>query len=1008
MVGIGTTTVTPGFKEWKDDLPKEPTGDVKKRYVVSCISPSDWTDIHTLLLKDGTLDDNIPSDIVECSDNKLHSGTRGTYKLTESEASDLRKHPKVRCVDIDAAYYAGTYAIDPALMMDSAVQTERYATTVKNLRGSQNISSFLPTTPTSADKNRAGYQLLRCKQKDNAWGNNVTQIINDKLASYGDGSDVDCIVADQAMWFGHIEFQNNLGGPVEYNAQNVLVKKGISSTSGTCDVLDLVLDAPYYIDPDYFNANPGARLTTRWDGTTVPLESVAIGWWMDASKRSAEFASAGTTGTISSYSRARCNGDNTANHSAGSTQYHGTPCASQVYGRQYGFAYNANKWFINSYGWYGTGMEIYFDIVKIFHQTKPVNASYGTKDPTITSNSMGYRKDLPISANYYYRVGLSGHIEVSYSADVTTSDYTYTSYLGASNEPRWSEQTAANSYSESISYATASTTGPGGASLNNIFDNDASTFVNMGSGHADISYLWLTHAMLTDVVKITIGYDGHGWVGYNGVGQDSANCIRVDNGQAYGANGVTGSPTEIILYDGTSTNTPIYSGQLTNLNFIEYPNVNGTGGSNRGAGSRCHVYYIKVQRSTDNVLTEITYSSTLSYELSGTDKAGSISGFNPTITMNSYDTITFNVNSPGHPFWIKNQAGTGIGNAASNVTNNGTDNGTVTFKPVVGATYYYQCELHSSMVGSINVGNSVAAGVSYDSTSTPAFMDNFSQGAIRFEYADNALTIAGDEMIDAGVIFVCSSGNTNQKLVKYDHPDYNNYYSTVSPDSGYDVNWSTYAGYQAYNSINRQGFPGQIGKQVDAISGITTYRTIPVGAMDPALQSTSGTGQERKVFYSNMGNLVPYYAPAADTLAATDANNSPRYNRYDAYYTLNSTQSLESEDCSFGGTSSACPVSCGVIATKLQYNRGWTVEDVLNWVTVGVGTQSESAFYNGPEASSANSSDWADNKSIQGGNPIVIWDAPTGNEDIDGDDKIAVRLKNASGLKMTGINFINT
>ena len=819
MVGIGTTTVTPGFKEWKDDLPKEPTGDVKKRYVVSCISPSDWTDIHTLLLKDGTLDDNIPSDIVECSDNKLHSGTRGTYKLTESEASDLRKHPKVRCVDIDAAYYAGTYAIDPALMMDSAVQTERYATTVKNLRGSQNISSFLPTTPTSVDKNRAGYQLLRCKQKDNAWGNNVTQIINDKLASYGDGSDVDCIVADQAMWFGHIEFQNNLGGPVEYNAQNVLVKKGISSTSGTCDVLDLVLDAPYYIDPDYFNANPGARLTTRWDGTTVPLESVAIGWWMDASKRSAEFASAGTTGTISSYSRARCNGDNTANHSAGSTQYHGTPCASQVYGRQYGFAYNANKWFINSYGWYGTGMEIYFDIVKIFHQTKPVNASYGTKDPTITSNSMGYRKDLPISANYYYQVGLSGHIEVSYSADVTHS--------GAS-----------------------------------------------------------------------------------------------------------------------------------------------------------------------------------AYTISGNDKAGSISGNNPTI--NSYDTITFNVNSPGHPFWIKTQAGTGIGNAASNVTNNGTDNGTVSFKPVVGATYYYQCELHSSMVGSINVGNSVAAGVSYDSTSTPAFMDNFSQGAIRFEYADNALTIAGDEMIDAGVIFVCSSGNTNQKLVKYDHPDYNNYYSTVSPDSGYDVNWSTYAGYQAYNSINRQGFPGQIGKQVDAISGITTYRTIPVGAMDPALQSTAGTGQERKVFYSNMGNLVPYYAPAADTLAATDANNSPRYNRYDAYYTLNSTQSLESEDCSFGGTSSACPVSCGVIATKLQYNRGWTVEDILNWVTVGVGTQSESAFYNGPEASSANSSDWTDNKSIQGGNPIVIWDAPTGNEDIDGDDKVAVRLKNANGLKMSGINFINT
>ena len=93
------------------------------------------------------------------------------------------------------------------------------------------------------------------------------------------------------------------------------------------------------------------------------------------------------------------------------------------------------------------------------------------------------------------------------------------------------------------------------------------------------------------------------------MGQDSAQCNRVDNGQPYGANGVTGSPTEIILYDGTSNNTPIYSGLLTNLNFIEYTDVNGTGGSNRGPGSKCHVYYIKVQRLTDNVLTELTYTA---------------------------------------------------------------------------------------------------------------------------------------------------------------------------------------------------------------------------------------------------------------------------------------------------------------------------------------------------------------------------------------------------------------
>jgi len=157
-----------------------------------------------------------------------------------------------------------------------------------------------------------------------------------------------------------------------------------------------------------------------------------------------------------------------------------------------------------------------------------------------------------------------------------------------------------------------------------------------------------------------------------------------------------------------------------------------------------------------------------------------------------------------------------------------------------------------------------------------------------------------------------------------------------------------------------------------------------------------------------MGNLVPYYAPAANTLAATDENNSPRYNRFDAYYTLNSAQSYESEDCLFGGTSSACPVSCGLIATKLQYNRTWKVGDVMDWITNSVGTQSTSDFYRGTEATTPNGASFSDVWNIQGGNPIIIWDATTGNETEDGDDKVAVRLKNAGDLKMTGINFINT
>ena len=197
------------------------------------------------------------------------------------------------------------------------------------------------------------------------------------------------------------------------------------------------------------------------------------------------------------------------------------------------------------------------------------------------------------------------------AADSNTTSNTYVTYLNG--QPRWSEQTAANSYQEVISYQTATNTGPGGVDLWALCDGNGGTYVNMGCGHADMSYLWLSQAALTDVVKITVGFDGHGWIGYgsnSGISIDSATMLRVDNGQAYGANGVTGSPTEIIVYDGTSNNTPAFSSQLEALSFVEYPDANGTGGSNRGPGSRCHVYYFKITRSVDNVLTEITYTPT--------------------------------------------------------------------------------------------------------------------------------------------------------------------------------------------------------------------------------------------------------------------------------------------------------------------------------------------------------------------------------------------------------------
>jgi len=662
------------FADYKDTLPKEPSSG-KKAYSVGCANAADWQFIDNLLKQSGTSETNVPDDAVTVTDEKAHSQTRAVYELTDAEAVELRKHSKVSYVTIDTTRYPGTYKPDPSELID-AVKNYRYDSTVKNYR---NVNPALPSSPVEADKNRAGYQLLRCVTKDDPWEYaTINDVLNNRLEYYGDGSDVDVVVADTRAWFGHIEFQGNLGGPAKYRGTNPL-KAGYSqyTTTGSCDVLDLVLDAPYYIDPAYFNADPSNRLTLRWDGTRVPVESHARLWWSDNTKRSAAFSGIGEVSTITtSYTRSNCNGSNTNDPAGTSSDYHATPCMSQTYGRQYGWAFNSNKWFANVIGTSGIEVEEFFDILKLFHQNKPTNSKYGTKDPTVTSNSWGYRKSVNTSGYYYYRTGTDGSGGVSYS-------------------------------------------------------------------------------------------------------------------------------------------------------------------------------------------------------------------------------------------------------------------------------------------------------------SKPAFMNNFYQTSIRGEYVGNSMVTAGDEMIDAGVIFVCSAGNTRQKLVQSDHPDYNNYWAT-SASTALSSATAVRSGYDMYNTINRQGFPGQIGKKTE--DGVTRYRTIPVGALDEDYQPIGGGDyKERRANYSNMGNLIRFYSPGRNTIASS-TNYGTRYNRYDSTYVIDSTTSTSSEDRFFGGTSSACPTAAGIIATKVQFMRHWTGDDVLGWINNSVGQLPDADIYYGSEDNSATSG-WSDDYSLQGGPGSIIWDAESGGED---------------------------
>ncbi len=420
---------------------------MEKYYQLGTHTEAEWDKLNAELTLAGHINQYVPSREITLVDDQLHSPTRGTYLLTDDEATQLKNDPRIQFINIDYKRYNEFKPPKDELQAVRPELLTRYSAAIKNYREFE-VSNTLAASPNATDANRTGYQLYRCQQKLDPWVDGAladNAVVSTNISQYGTGKHVDVIVADEGCWIGHPEFQNNsvlitdgttlLARPNGYTGGNVL------PGNGTCDVLDIVLDSPYYIDPEWFDASPGTRLTTRWDGTIVPVESVARSWWSNAGQRSSKFANAGTVSISSSYTRTNVSGNNTVRPSDFDGE-HGTPCGALTYGRTQGWAYNANKWMLDLYGSYGAGIEPGFDIQKIFHQLKPVNPLYGTKNPTISSNSWGYRSNKdPGGATYYYTHRASTN--QSYTTEVGIA---WLSHMGTQGDSgRWKSEMKPNS-----------------------------------------------------------------------------------------------------------------------------------------------------------------------------------------------------------------------------------------------------------------------------------------------------------------------------------------------------------------------------------------------------------------------------------------------------------------------------------------------------------------------------------------------------------------------------------
>ena len=346
------------------------------RYTLAVISPEDWNTIHNALIVDSN-EDGIPDRKVTCTDCKSHSPTRGTYDLTEEEANEIAKHPKVKWIELSPSDYPDAYPKpDPA--------TKRFKKDVKIYR---DISAGGPNVPpgitTVGELDRTNWAVKRVGIATNgdSWPNvtgNPAPIFADVSYSLT-GKNVDVVIQDSGILQYHPEFiQGN----------------------GESRVRDIVLDGPYYIDPDYFTSNN--HTYTKPDGRTGITTASAHAWWENSSNRSGSFSSVATVSIDSGYTVARSVGAGGSAHSF--TSGHGTGCAGLAAGKNFGLAFEANLWNINIFGDI-MAVETSYDVLKIFHQNKP-NIRVGTKlrkNPTVVNGSWGYQARFNTNTTVSYK-----------------------------------------------------------------------------------------------------------------------------------------------------------------------------------------------------------------------------------------------------------------------------------------------------------------------------------------------------------------------------------------------------------------------------------------------------------------------------------------------------------------------------------------------------------------------------------------------------------------------------
>ena len=326
----------------------------------------DWEIVHNYIINENEID-NIPNRRITCLNTNSPLSRSAIYSMSSAEAEILKGHEKIMSVELNQEKYPQSvnfdvvrYKNDIAFNKPLQVQLDSWGLT----HGSEEVY-------TNGIRSNWSHTFINNVSSKPYRGVGIasTSTTNTDISYSLSGKNIDTIIIDSGVSPLHPEFLDGYG---------------------KTRVKDLILDGPYSIDPQFFDNN-GYTYTKIVDGVDAGVgiaTTTAHEWWGDSSKRSSKFSSVEQLTIPASYTLEQAFSKNASSNPIISG--HGTACASQIGGKNFGLAHESNIWSTRiSLGDAGgiLAASVSLKACSAWHKSKKINSK--DPNPTIINCSWG-------------------------------------------------------------------------------------------------------------------------------------------------------------------------------------------------------------------------------------------------------------------------------------------------------------------------------------------------------------------------------------------------------------------------------------------------------------------------------------------------------------------------------------------------------------------------------------------------------------------------------------------